>query len=181
MTVHLVASRCVSAQIFRMPPTGGGARVTRSSGAHTSADVDPRLRTPPSSPRRGGTDQSPRAAPGSRSHHSSPAFGAADAQEHLPSPGPPSAGLRVRRAKPTSVVDAVRKKKIPLPGQACWWCWHAQPDHHPDDCCERQRPNMVDFKQARVPKTRILGSGGPAGIVTSGLASPAQACNGQTI
>lgn len=134
-----------------MPPTGGGARVTRSSGAHTSADVDPRLRTPPSSPRRGGTDQSPGAAPGSRSHHGSPASGAASPHGDLSSPGPPSARLRVRRAKATSVVDALRKKKLPLPGQHCWWCWHAQPDHHPDDCCERQRPNMVDFKQARVP------------------------------
>ena len=34
----------------------------------------------------------------------------------------------MRRKKPASVVEAVRKKKLPLPGAACWWCWLAQPD-----------------------------------------------------
>ena len=102
-----------------------------AGSSSTAGTADPRLFTPTSSPSlRRGPNDSPPPAPNSRSHHDS--FDEGEPVE--PSSGCPR--LHRRRASSVAEVLGRRKKKAPL-DDPCWWCWSAQPDHHPDDCHEK--------------------------------------------
>lgn len=59
---------------------------------------------------------------------------------------------------------AARKQEVAAaaapshPAKPCFWCWHLQPDHAPEQCPEKQdAPNMPEYSRGRVVRTRSSG------------------------
>ena len=131
-TVVCVRTICVTRALITMQlATRPLPRRRAAAGSSSSADAaDTRMITPPSTPRHRQPGGSP-PAPGSRSHHAS--FDEGDSAAP-----PPSGDIRVSPRPASSVAEVLgrRKKKEPL-AEPCWWCWIAEPDHHPDDCHEK--------------------------------------------
>ena len=139
-----------------------------SSAVHATRGPDPE--SPPSSPRRRADREA------ARDREPPDSGSSTRSRSEKGSPGN-SSGLRrsPRLAKPQNLAEAVRrgariaarKEEVAAaaaptqpakPRPPCFWCWHLQPDHAPEQCSERKdRPNMPEYSQGKVVRTRSSG------------------------